>query len=490
MVIFLIDREPAQQETSDKTTRLAKVRAFLASAPMPDDLKPRAINKRIVAIVWPSAVELLLTSLVSMVDMMMVGRLGAWAVAAVGLTTQPKFVILAVFMALNSGATAMVARFRGAGEPDNANAVMRQAVLLTAFLGTALAVGGFFATDWIMLFMAGGPEALGPDTLRPAGDYLRIQMIGFPFMALTFAATAALRGVGNTRASMIYNMAANVINCVLNYILIYGNFGAPAMGVAGASLATIIGQFAAFLMAAFTLLSGKYYIRIRRGDSFRPDFGLMKRIAKIGIPAMFEQAVMRTGMLLYVRTVTGLGAVAFATHNIVMNIMNLSFMNGQAFGIVATTLIGQSLGNKRPDHAKIYARYTRRMGMFVSLVIGVVFFFLGGQIVGLYTAGDAEAAEIIRIGGQVMMIIALLQPLQSSQLVLNGALRGAGDTRSTAMIMFLCVLIIRPIAAHIFVNWLHWGLLGAWGAMALDQVIRSALSFLRFQMGKWIYIRV
>ncbi len=474
-----------QDETPDSMSWIAKVRTFVAPAPLPQDMNLRDVHKRIVTIAWPSAVELFLTSLASMVDMMMVGQLGAWAISSVGLTTQPKFVLQAVFLALNSGATALVARFRGAQDQESANTVMRQALLFTAFLSVVIAVLGYFCSGLMVRFM--GAE---PDTLFPATQYLRIQMIGFPFMAMTMVVTAVLRGVGNTRASMIYNMTANVSNVILNYLLIYGSFGAPRLEVAGASIATVIGQGIAFVMAAYALLRGKYYLRIRRDDSFKPDFTMIKRIAKIGIPAMFEQAVMRIGMLIYVRTVAGLGTIAYAAHNIVMNIMNLSFMNGQAFGIVATTLIGQSLGKQRPDQAKAYARYTRRMGMYVSLLIGIIFFFFGRQIVGLYTAGDAESAQIIQIGGQVMIIIALMQPLQSSQLILNGALRGAGDTRSTAVIVFCGVLLVRPILAHAFINWLGWGLLGAWAAMACDQVVRSTLSFIRFQMGKWVYIRV
>jgi putative MATE family efflux protein len=506
MVISVQDHETGQglsetdEETADtrpirdpddgnekKTLRekIAGLRAFFASAPTPADMNVREVNKRIGKIVWPSAVELFLTSLASMVDTMMVGQLGALAIAAVSLTTQPKFVLQALFLAFNSGATALVARFRGMGDQESANLVMRQSLIFTAAFSIILSAVGYFGADLMVIFM--GAQA---DTLGPAGDYMRIQMIGFPFMAVTMVATAVLRGVGNTRASMVYNMTANVVNVIGNFLLIEGRFGFPRLEVAGASWATIIGQVVAFAMAGLALVGSKYYIRIKRGDSFKPNLDMLKRIGKIGIPAMVEQGVMRVGMLLYVRTVASLGTVAYAAHSIVMSIMNLSFMNGQAFGIVSTTLIGQSLGQQRVDRAKTYARYTRRMGMIVSLVIGFIFFFFGRQIVGLYTAGDAEAAQIIEMGGQVMIIIALMQPMQSSQLILNGALRGAGDTRSTAMIMFFGVLIVRPIAAHAFVNWFDWGLLGAWAAMALDQAVRSTLSYIRFQMGKWAYIRV
>ena len=485
LVIELNEHESASKNINALAHPLTALKKFIMPAPTPVDMNKREINRRIFTIAWPSAIELLLTSLASMVDMMMVGQLGAWAISSIGLTTQPKFVLLAIFLALNSGATAMVARFRGADDQESANAVVRQSILITAALSLVIAVIGYFTSEWMVSFM-GAQE----DTLLPATQYLQVQMMGFPFMALTMVATAVLRGVGNTRVSMIYNLVANVSNVLFNYLLIFGNWGFPTLGVAGASIATVMGQVLAFFMAAIALMRGKHYIRIRRTDSFKPDFSMIKRIAKIGGPAMLEQAVMRIGMMLYVRTVASLGTVAYASHNVVMSIMNLSFMNGQAFSIVATTLIGQSLGRQRPDEAWVYARYTRRMGMIVSIIIATVFLIFGKQIIGLYTAGDAEAEEIIRMGAEVMLIVAALQPLQSSQMILNGALRGAGDTRSTAMVMFVGVMIIRPLAAHAFVNWLHWGLVGAWCGMALDQIVRSAFSFIRFQMGKWVHIRV
>lgn len=455
---------------------------------MPEDADPKQINRDVLKLVWPSAVELFLVSLASTVDMMMVGSLGPWAIAAIGLTNQPKFIVMSLFMALNSGATAMVARFRGMEEQDTANAVMRQALMITGIFSIVMAIGGYFASGWAMGAM--GAEA---DTLGPATVYLQIQMMGFPAQAITMSVTAVLRGVGNTRVPMVYNLVANGLNVLFNWLLIFGNLGFPQMGVAGASLATILGQVVAMIIAISALLFGKgNYLRIRRGDSFRPNFDLIKRIAKIGWPAMIEQFIMRAGMLLYVRVVASLGTLVYSTHQIIMNILNFTFMNGQAFGIAATAFIGINLGKGRPDLATIYVRSARRMGMMVSIFLALMFILFGEQIIGLFLMGsnETEKANIITTGMQILWIVAILQPLQCSQLILNGALRGAGDTRSTAMVMFIGVLLIRPVLSYALVNWLELGLIGAWLAMAADQVFRSIFSFVRFQMGKWKYIRV
>jgi hypothetical protein len=248
----------------------------------------------------------------------------------------------------------------------------------------------------------------------------------------------------------------------------------------------ILGQFVAFGMALRAIMRKDQSLHLDIREGFRPDWQAMKSIFNIGIPAMLEQLVMRTGMIIYNKTVASLGTVAFATHNVSMNIQAMSFMNGQAFSVSATSLVGQSLGKKRADMANAYASRTRRVAMTVSLFLGLIFFFFGRNIVGLYTSD----AEVIAQGGQILMLVALIQPFQSSQFILTGVLRGAGDTKATAVIIFLTVLLVRPGLAIFNINVLGLGLIGAWIALALDQMLRSFLVLLRYNSGKWKGIRV
>lgn len=449
---------------------------------LPEGYTSKMIYSDTLTIAWPSVVELMLTQLASMVDMMMVGQLGAWAITSVGLTTQPKFMLMAMFVALNAGATAMVSRFKGSEERENANLVLRQSILITFWLALIVGAVGFFFAESLISFMGAAEEA----TLRGGTQYLQIQLLGFMAVPLTTVASATLRGVGNTRLAMFYNLTANLVNVIFNYLLIGGNFGFPRLGVAGASLATVIGQLVAFVIAYYSLLSGKHYLKLSFKDSYRPDFVMIKRIVNIGLPAMLEQCVMRAGMIMYSKTVASLGTLDFAIHNICMNIQALSFMNGEAFGIAATSLMGQSLGKGRPDLAQTYCRYARRLGMIVSIVLGSIFFFFGGHIASLYSSDPV----IIQAAAQILMLLALMQPLQSSQFIIAGALRGAGDTRATAVTTFVCVLLVRPLFAMYAVNVAGWGLLGAWIALVVDQLLRSVLVFSRFNSGKWKKIKV
>jgi putative MATE family efflux protein len=229
------------------------------------------------------------------------------------------------------------------------------------------------------------------------------------------------------------------------------------------------------------VLSGRFYIRLSFKDSFKPDRDAISQITKIGLPSMMEQLVMRTGMIIYNRAVAGLGTVSFAAHQILFNIQAMSFMTGQAFAVSATSLVGQSLGRRRPDMAHLYSARTRRIGMVFAVFLGVTFFFFGRQIIGLYTYDP----YIIDIGGEIMMLMAFILPLQSSQFILAGALRGAGDTRATAIITFVSVLLVRPFMAIGLIELFHLGLWGAWIALMVDQMLRSLLVWLRFNSGKW-----
>lgn len=456
---------------------------------IPEGVKNSELYRDVIKIAWPSFVELILTQLASMVDLMMVGaiggtehpELGTMALSAVGLTNQPKFLLMTALIAMNTGVTAMVARYRGIGKKEEANLTVRQGLLFTFLSTILLSVIGFIFARPLVIFMGSTEEQV---TVW-ATIYLRIQLAGFLTMALTSTVTASLRGVGDSRSSMIYNMVANIVNVILNYLLIFGHFGFPEMGVAGASLATVLGQLVAFCMAMRIILKGNGFLKLEFRKGFRPHRQTLLDLINIGIPSMVEQLLMRVGMVIFSVTVASLGTVAFATHQVCMNIQALSFMTGQAFAVSATSLVGQSLGKHRTDMAQCYASRTQRLAMGVGFFLTALFVTCGGKIVGLYNSNP----DVILMGGTIMLFVAFTQPIQASQFVLAGALRGAGDTRSTAVIITITTMILRPTLALLLV-WAGLGIYGAWIALAADQLLRSLLIFLRYRGGKWKLIKL
>jgi putative MATE family efflux protein len=454
-------------------------------------MKLTPLQKTVVGIAAPAVIELVLTSLTSLADMVMVGRLGPYAISSVGLTNQPKFIMLSVFIAFNVGTTALVARFRGQGNKADAEVASMQAVLLTGFAAAVLMVPGILFARRAVLFMGADAE-----TVDAAAAYFRILMIGLIPTTLPLAISAMLRGVGDTRISMRYNITANVVNIVFNYLLIYGNFGFPRLEVAGAAIATVIGNTVACAMALNAVMGTRFrlwgspvseFIALKfSAANFRPDFPMIKRIVRIGIPSAGEQFVLRVGLLIYTLTITSLGTRVFAAHQIVLSILNMSFVNGQAFGIAASSLTGQALGRGDPAAARAAAAACRRMGSLVSTAMGLLMFLFRKELLSLFT----REGDLIALGVGIMIVAAVLQPFQSSFQIYAGALRGAGDSLYPAISMAVGILGIRPLLAFLGIKALGLGLMGAWLALLFDQFTRFLLIRRRFVAGKWVHTRV
>lgn len=443
----------------------------------PSDLPVNKLRRDVISIAWPALAELILVQLCLMVDTMMLGRYGSdgWAVAAVGYCSQPIFLMQSVFIAMNTGATALIARAYGKDDQRQANMTMRHAVFFTLFLSIIFSFLGYILARPMVLMMGAETER----SILASTKYLQIQMMFFSVNAFTMSTTACLRGIGKTRVSLIYNLTANLVNIVFNWLFIYGNLGFPELGVAGASIATVIGQAVAAFIAFWVMTKKGGYLRLRPHFKFQKE--IMRPLIAIGFPAMIEQFILRFGMIIYVITITSLGESFFTVHQIVNSIYVFSFVNGQAFGIAATSLLGQSLGKKRPDHAKAYTLHCRRLALSIALILSIVFLTCGKYLIYLYN----DDPFIVSEGAKILRFAAFLQPFMTSQVVISGALRGAGDTKSVAIFSFVGILLIRPAVSLVLVQYVGLGLIGAWIAMSIDQLFRSVMTLLRLNSGKW-----
>ena len=456
---------------------------------LPEGCRSQVLYSGILRIAWPSMVELFLASLCGMADMIMVGSManGDDAISAVSLSNQPKFIFISLIMALNVGVTATVARARGAEEHERANEALRQGLFFCLLVCVFASVVGYIFARPLTVFMAN--SGLSEEVIGMSTTYLKVQMIGFATMGIAATYTAALRGSGNTTLPMVYNIIANIVNIILNYLLINGHFGFPAWGVFGASVATVLGQTVSMIIAIVANGSGRFYFSVKITDflhGFRPDIPIIRNIAKVGIPSLGEQFLMRVGFILFGRQVATLGQPYYATHNICMNIQSMSFMLGQAMAVSSTTLVGQSLGKRRSDLAEHYSRRCERLGLLLAVILGTFFAVCNQWLVGLYSDTPAVLAAAL----PVMILIGVLQPIQIPQFVLSGALRGAGDTKSTALVTMVGILILRPVMGHLFINILRAGLMGAWIAIAIDQVVRTGLVMGIYASGKWKRIKM
>ncbi len=443
----------------------------------------------------PSVIEMVLTSIVGTIDMMMVGILGSNSIAAVGLTSQPRMILLSIFFALNVGVTAIVARRRGEERKTDANQAFRNALLLSLLISIALMVPAILFAKEFMIFA--GSSDQGVDTLQVIGEaatYFKILACVLPLNALTMSITAAQRGVGNTKLSMYVNMTSNVVNIVFNYLLINGNLGFPKLGVTGAAIATAIGFFAGFCMALFSVIGRPHrdnFLFLRLTDNWRFHKDSMKTISSVGGNAMLEQVAMRVGFFLYAKMVFSLGTVAFASHQIASQFLNISFTFGDGLAVASTALVGQYMGRERPDLSIIYGKVSQRIALTTSLILMTLVITLRYPLVSLYvSSADPNASQVTLLATQVMFLVAAFQPFQMSSVVISGGLRGAGDNRYVAAVMLICVVGIRLISSFVSINVFHLGLVAAWTSSLIDLIIRFSLVYRRFHQGKWMTIKI
>ena len=457
--------------------RLFDVKRFLrGSAPLGDIPPGRAMFRNALLVAWPSILESFLVALVGVIDTVMVSSLGSYAIAAVGLTTQPKFICLAVFISLNVAVSALVARRRGEDDRESANSILVQALVITIGLTVVISAAAVIFADPIIR-LAGSAE----DTHEAAVSYFRIISGGMVFNVLSMVINAAQRGAGNTKIAMRTNIVSNGVNIIFNYLLIGGHFGFPRLEVAGAAVATVIGTVFACGMSIFSVLKKDRFLSLLSVKKIGFDRRSLRSLADLGASTLAEQIFLRIGFLTYAIIVARLGTTAFAAHQVGMNIMSISFSFGDGLSVAAVALVGRSLGEKRQDLAKIYGAICQRMGLTFSIILCIIYVTCGEMIFTLFS----DETVILKYGSMIMDMIAVIVFMQITQVIYSGCLRGGGDTKFVALVSLVSVAFFRPFSGWLFCYPLGMGLTGAWIGLAIDQFCRLAMTFFRFKSGKW-----
>ncbi|MCU6795976.1 MATE family efflux transporter [Paenibacillus sp. WQ 127069] len=436
----------------------------------------KEIRKVILQLAGPSLVENMMMNLLQMIVMIMVGHVGAEAVTAVGLTNQPVFFALAIFMALNIGTTAIIARAMGAGNVEEATLTAQQTFMLSLLLSVVVISLSYIYAENILVLLGATS-----DVLAEGLSYAKMMFVSLSFTVISTSLSAILRGAGDTRTPMKINVLSNILVVILGYPLIYGIGSIPGMGLIGAAVATVVARAISTLWVVFVLFGKGSIIKLSWRKLMVVDYPMIRRIVKIGLPSAGEQLALRAGQLVFTLVLSGLGTAVFAAHTICFNIMGLTFMPGMAFSLAASTLVGQGLGAGKPELAEKFGWETSRFGRIFAGIMGVGFIVFAPYIMMLYT----HDAAVISAGASALRIIGLIQTFQASQFILAGALRGAGDTRFPLISTFVGVFIFRGMLSLLFVLVFHWGIIGAYLSIAVDQVVRTAIIYFRYKSGKW-----
>lgn len=443
----------------------------------------QSLVKEALRIAWPAVLESFFVSLASMIDTYMVSGLGTYAVAAVGLTTQPKFLALALFFSTNIAVSALVARRRGQNDKRNANEILLTALLFTiiscAIISFVTVVGGDLIIDWC---------GSNKDTHIPAVEYFHIIQGGMIFSVLSLVINAAQRGSGNTKIAMTTNVVSSIVNITFNYLLITGNCGFPRLELRGAALATVLGTVVACLMSFRSLFKKNSFVSLPYifKEKIRPAFSALKSILSLSINFLLENLAMRVGFIYTALIAARLGTEAFAAHNVGMNFLSLGFSFGDGMQVAAVALIGRSLGERQPDKAKKYGSICQRIGFGISCILAAILFLFGKTLFGFFFKDQ----ETLQIGITISRYIMVIVLFQISQVIFGGSLRGAGDVKYTLFSSLLSVTFIRTAVTWLLTSIIPLGIAGIWIGILSDQFSRFILLSIRFKKGKWTSLQI
>ena len=441
------------------------------------------MTKKALSVAWPAMAESFFVTLAGMIDTMMVSALGSYAVAAVGLTAQPKFIGLTLFFGINVALSALVARRKGEERRDNANEILLTALALTLALCAVITV----------IFVAFAPQFMtlagsNADTHDAAVEYFRIIMGGMVFNVLTMVINSAQRGSGNTRLSMTTNLVSSAVNILFNYLLIEGHWGFPAWGIRGAAIATVLGTVVSAVMAVGSLFRRTSYVRVQEiiRRRLKCTMESARSIWRLAYNTSLENIAMRVGFLATALLAARLGTGEFAAHNVGMNLLGLGFSFADGMQVAAVALAGQALGAGKKEEAREYGSICQRIGFLISVGLALFLLFGGRWYYSLYFREE----EIIAMGLLINRYTMVIVLLQISQIIYTGCLRAAGDVRYTLIGALFSVTLIRTLVTCVLVLVFRLGLHGIWLGILSDQLSRFLLMRRRFRQGKWVDLRI
>lgn len=433
--------------------------------------EPAALRRQVLGLAWPVIGENLLETLLGIVDTALVAGLGSAAIAGVGSALQIMFFVLAALSAVSVGSSILVAQAVGARETSRASRIARQSILWSVLLSVPLALGGLGLAHPLL-----GLFGMAPQVAQIGVEYFRVTMGTVVVLVALIIGGGVLRGAGDSRTPMAVTAVANLLNVALAYGLIYGHWGLPALGAVGSAWATFFGRAVALALMLRALWKGRNGVHISGRWGWKPDWSVAKEVLKLGVPASIEQLLMASAFLVLTVRVARLGTDTYAAMRISMSALSLSFLPGIGFSMAATTLVGQSIGGRRPDLGAGVTRIATSWAMIWMGTMGAVIFVFAEPIMRLFTSQP----EVAHIGAAGLRIVALTQPFWAVGMVQSGGLRGTSDTRYPLLIstigMWTTVLLV----------WLGLGLFGgglvtAWGAFLLTSPITSLLTWRRFR---------
>jgi MATE family multidrug resistance protein len=453
----------------------AAARGLRAQAPVARELWELA---------WPAITHMFLITLTLLAGRVMVGRYSSTGLASLQISGTITWTSYSLSTAFSAGTLAVVARSVGAGDRLGAARAARSSVLFAAGLGLLIALPIRIANGALLgaIFPAAG-EAV----LADASAYLHIVLPVLPLAFVESIAAAALQGSGDTRTPLYVATAGNVVNFGASYVLIFGRFGAPELGIRGAAIGAAATMAIEGVLLAAILFSRRSPLPVRATPLDRhADLAALRRVLRVSGPSFAERGAYHGGYLGFVAIIGLLGAMAMAANQALVAIEAVCFLSADGFGLATGAVVAQKLGAGKLGEAQRAGWIGAAMAMALLTSIGLCFTIAPRLLVGVFSSDPA----IVALGSRALLVAAVAQPFMAFSTVTSMGLRGAGDTRTVLGVTVVCAVVVRLAATYFFAVTLGLGLVGVWIGSTSDWVCRSALLGVAYARGRWQGVRV
>ncbi len=442
------------------------------------------LRKIVLSLAIPAVISNLLYTFQNIVDTIMLGhyRTPEISLSAVGIGGMLYFLMFPLIMGITTGGVALIARRWGERNYEEARSTFENLYTLLLLISIPISLFAIFY-GWTL------PMALGAEqeVIEQAYRYIMGVFLFYPFAVFLAVYHASLRAAGDTRTPMLVDLFANSWNVLWNYMLIFGHFGFPELGVFGAGLATGSSYFMGTLLYLILQLRGKLIIAPNLLSRSRIKKDMIIKLFKIGIPAGVERGMWSLTSFIYTALILAVsGSLGYASFQVGLRAESLAYMPGFGFSIAATTLVGQYLGERKPDRARMAAMESAKMCALFMAFTGGMMVLIPQYLASLFT----DDSDIIRLASIYLFLMGFTEPALGVLFTLAGGMRGAGYTTMPMIINLTGLMGIRLGLAVLFAYPLGLGLVGVWLGMFVETFVRGAWMYLEFRRGKWARVKV
>ena len=432
-------------------------------------------NHDLKKLIVPMIIEQFLALLVGMSDSMMVATVGEHAVSGVSLVDNIFILVIYLFAALATGGSVIMGQYLGQNHREKANKAVNQLVLFTAIFALCITAGLYLTRDLILYNVFGNIEA---NVMEAAKTYLLIVSASIPFIALYNAGAAVFRTMGNSKVPMYLSMIMNGVNVGGNAILIF----VFHMGVAGAAIATLVSRIISGVAIILLLRSPALLLHLEKPFSFCLDFGMLKRIAYIGIPNGLENGMFQLGKIMVLSIITSFGTAAIAANAVSNIIATFQVLPGMSVGMAVITVCSRCIGAGDYDAARYYTKKIVKLVHILIIGFSVTTLIALPGIMYLYNLSpDAMGftKQIIWYHGICCMLF------WPEAFTLANTLRAARDVKYCMILSIISMWVFRIGFSYGLGVQMQWGVFGVWVAMTIDWAVRAVLFLIRYRGTKW-----